>query len=218
MISSLLPSFLASVLPSFLKGFGLGFSLIMAIGAQNAFVLRTGLDGRHIFIICLFCALSDALLISLGVAGMGALLAPLESITTWLYIGAAMWLITYGGLRLRDALSGRSQLNADQSQSKPLWPALSMVAGLTWLNPHVYLDTVVLLGGISAPLIGVEKWSFGIGAILASFVFFFSLGYGAKALSPWLNNPKIWQRIDFGIAAIMFWIAFGLIIAAVTPS
>ena len=206
-----------SFLPSFLKGFGLGFSLIMAIGAQNAFVLRTGLEGRHIFIICLFCALSDAVLITFGVAGMGALLAPMESVTTWLYLGAALWLMVYGGFRLRDAMTGRSKLSAEESQSKPLWPALSMVAGLTWLNPHVYLDTVVLLGGVSAPLIGTDKLAFGLGAVVSSFVFFFTLGYGARALSPWLNDPKIWQKIDFGIAAIMFWIAFGLIIAAATP-
>ena len=208
---------LTSFIPSFIKGFGLGFSLIMAIGAQNAFVLRTGLEGRHIFAICLFCAVSDAVLITVGVAGMGALLAPLESVTAWLYGGAALWLIVYGGMRLRDGLTGQSQLSADQSQSKPLWPALSMVAGLTWLNPHVYLDTVVLLGGISAPLPIAQKWAFGIGATTSSFVFFFILGYGARALSPWLNNPKTWQKIDFGIAAIMFWIATGLIIAAIMP-
>ena len=92
-----------------------------------------------------------------------------------------------------------------------------MVAGLTWLNPHVYLDTVVLLGGISAPLPIAEKWAFGMGATTSSFMFFFTLGYGARALSPWLNNPKTWQKIDFGIAAIMFWIAIGLIIAAIMP-
>ena len=206
-----------NLLPVFLKGFGLGFSLIMAIGAQNAFVLRTGLEGRHIFVICLFCAVSDAVLITVGVAGMGALLAPLESVTAWLYGGAALWLMIYGGLRLRDALLGHSQLTAEKSQSKPLWPALSMVAGLTWLNPHVYLDTVVLLGGVSAPLAVIEKWAFGLGATVSSFVFFFTLGYGARALSPWLSHPKTWQKIDFGIAGIMFWIAIGLLITAFMP-
>ena len=204
-------------LTTFLQGFGLGFSLIMAIGAQNAFVLRTGLDGRHIFIICLFCAASDAVLIALGVGGVGVFLDSLQDVTLWLYLGAALWLIVYGGLRLRDAIMGHTRLNADHAISKPLWPALSMVAGLTWLNPHVYLDTVVLLGGISAPLPIGQKWSFGLGAGLASFVFFFALGYGARALSPYLDNPKTWRRIDFGIAAIMFWIAIGLILAAFKP-
>lgn len=201
-------------IPSFMKGFFLGFSLILAIGAQNAFVLRTGLEGRHVFAICLFCAISDAILITLGVGGMGAILAPLESLNFWLYLIASLWLFTYGAMRLKDAMSGQSQLKAENNEIKSLWPSLSLVAGLTWLNPHVYLDTVVLLGGISAPLGGAEKWSFGLGAIMSSFVFFFSLGYGAKALSPMLNSPKTWQRIDFGIAVIMFWIAIGLVIAA----
>jgi len=199
---------------TFFQGFGLGFSLIMAIGAQNAFVLRTGLDGRHVFIICLFCAVSDAALIALGVGGVGAFLGRWEGLEFWLYLIAAIWLIVYGGLRLREAFRGGAALSLEDTASKPLWPALSMIAGLTWLNPHVYLDTIVLLGGISAPLPVMQKWSFGLGATLSSFVFFFGLGYGAKALSPWLRTPKIWRRIDILIALIMFWIALGLIIAA----
>jgi L-lysine exporter family protein LysE/ArgO len=199
---------------TFFQGFGLGFSLIMAIGAQNAFVLRTGLDGRHVFIICLFCAVSDAALIALGVGGVGAFLGRWEGLEFWLYLIAAIWLIVYGGLRLREAFRGGAALSLEGSETKPLWPALSMIAGLTWLNPHVYLDTIVLLGGISAPLPVMQKWSFGLGATLSSFVFFFGLGYGAKALSPWLRTSKIWRRIDILIALIMFWIALGLIIAA----
>jgi len=199
---------------TFFQGFGLGFSLIMAIGAQNAFVLRTGLDGRHVFIICLFCAVSDAALIALGVGGVGAFLGRWEGLEFWFYLIAAIWLIVYGGLRLREAFRGGAVLSLEDTASKSLWPALSMIAGLTWLNPHVYLDTIVLLGGISAPLPVMQKWSFGLGATLSSFVFFFGLGYGAKALSPWLRTPKIWRRIDILIALIMFWIALGLIIAA----
>ena len=199
---------------TFFQGFGLGFSLIMVIGAQNAFVLRTGLDGRHVFIICLFCAVSDAVLITLGVGGMGAFLGRWEGLEFWLYLIAALWLMIYGGLRLREAYHGGAALNLQDNESKPLWPSLSMVAGLTWLNPHVYLDTIVLLGGISAPLPVSQKWFFGIGAALSSFVFFFGLGYGAKALSLWLRTPKIWRRIDVLIALIMFWIALGLILAA----
>lgn len=199
---------------TFFQGFGLGFSLIMAIGAQNAFVLRTGLDGRHVFIICLFCAVSDAALIALGVGGVGAFLGRWEGLEFWLYLIAAIWLIVYGAMRLREAFRGGVALSLEGSETKPLWPALSMITGLTWLNPHVYLDTIVLLGGISAPLPVMQKWSFGMGATLSSFVFFFGLGYGAKALSPWLRTPKIWRRIDILIALIMFWIALGLIIAA----
>ena len=208
---------LSSLLPSFIKGFGLGFSLIMAIGAQNAFVLRTGLEGRHIFAICLFCAVSDAVLISIGVAGMGALLAPLESVTAWLYGGAALWLIVYGGMRLRDGLTGRSQLSADQSQSKPLWPALSMVAGLTWLNPACVFGHGGVIGRYFCAFAHRSKMGFWYWRNHSQFCVFLHLGYGARALSPWLNNPKTWQKIDFGIAAIMFWIAIGLIIAVIMP-
>lgn len=197
-----------------INGFMLGLSLILAIGAQNAFVLRMGLEGRHVFAVCLFCAVSDAALISAGVAGVGGMLSRADGVTFWLYLIAAAWLVIYGGLRLRDALSGRSSLKASEQSGDSLGVTLMIMAGLTWLNPHVYLDTVVLLGGISATLEAAERPVFAAGAMLSSFVFFFSLGYGARALGGRLTSPNTWVRIDIGIALIMFWLAAGLLWAA----
>jgi len=196
------------------KGFLLGLSLIMAIGAQNAFVFRTGLGGVHVFAICLFCALSDAVLIALGITGMGMVLSGMEHFSFWLYLLAATWLAGYGVLRLRDALKGQSSLKAEGKSRQGLWPALLMAAALTWLNPHVYLDTVVLLGGIAATLEPEERLFFGTGAAVASFVFFFGLGYGARAMGAHLSSPSLWKRIDIGIALVMFWLAAGLLAAA----
>ena len=200
----------------FIKGFGLGFSLILAIGAQNAFILRMGLERQHIFWLCLFSAVSDAVLIAVGVGGVGRLLEPMVSASFWLYLIAAAWLIIYGLLRLKSAFDGSSILEADKRRQMTLPMALLMMGGLTWLNPHVYLDTVVLLGGISATLGAGEKWPFGLGAAISSFVFFFTLGYGASWVGGYLRDPKMWRRIDFGIALVMFWIAAGLIFSAVS--
>ena len=197
-----------------IKGFMLGFSLILAIGAQNAFVFRTGLEGRHVFAICLFCAVSDALLITIGVSGAGAVLGGVDGLVFWFYLVAAAWLMFYGSLRWRDARSGASSLKASDTTIKGLGSSIAVVAGLTWLNPHVYLDTVILLGGISATLSGQDAVLFGLGAVVSSFVFFFSLGYGARMLGGQLTSPKIWARIDYGIALVMFWLAAGLLVAA----
>ena len=197
-----------------IKGFMLGLSLIVAIGAQNAFVFRAGLEGRHVFLICLFCAVSDAILITIGVSGAGVLLGGVDGLVNWFYLIAAAWLIFYGCLRWREARSGASSLQASTADTRGLARSISIVAGLTWLNPHVYLDTVILLGGVSASLTGRDAVLFGVGAVTASFVFFFALGYGARSLGGQLTNPKIWARIDYGIALVMFWLAAGLIIAA----
>lgn len=199
---------------SFLKGFGLGFSLILAIGAQNAFILRMGLERQHVFWLCLFAATSDATLIAIGVGGFGRLLEPMIAASFWLYLLAAAWLIFYGMLRLKDAYTGASVLEASTRQRMTLRAAMLLVAGLTWLNPHVYLDTVVLLGGISATLPSGEKLPFGIGAALASYTFFFALGYGASLMGGYLKDARIWIKIDIGIALVMFWIAGGLIFSA----
>ena len=199
---------------TFIKGFLLGLSLIMAIGAQNAYVLRAGLRRMHVFAICLFCALSDAVLIAVGITGMGAVLGGMEDMSFWLYLVASGWLFGYGLLRLRDALRGQSGLNSEGGERQSLGPALLMAAALTWLNPHVYLDTVVLLGGIASTLGPAERLSFGTGAALASFVFFFGLGYGARAVGKYLTSPASWKKIDLGIAMIMFWLATGFLTAA----
>lgn len=192
------------------SGFGLGLSLILAIGAQNAFVLRAGLLKRYVFIVCLTCSLSDALLIYIGVNGLGRFVQSMPVIIDVMRYGGAIFLVLYGAKSLYSAWRGGTGLTAAGEFSTPRAAALTCLA-LTWLNPHVYLDTVILLGSIAvqSPQPGV----FGIGAILASFVFFFTLGYGAQLLAPFFARPRAWQVLDIGIAAVMFSIAFGLILS-----
>ena len=192
------------------SGFGLGLSLILAIGAQNAFVLRAGLLKRYVFIVCLTCSLSDALLIYIGVNGMGRFVQSMPVIIDVMRYGGAIFLVLYGAKSLYSAWRGGTGLTAAGEFSTLRAAALTCLA-LTWLNPHVYLDTVILLGSIAvqSPQPGV----FGIGAILASFVFFFTLGYGAQLLAPFFARPRAWQVLDIGIAAVMFSIAFGLILS-----
>jgi L-lysine exporter family protein LysE/ArgO len=195
---------------SLFAGFALGFSLIMAIGAQNAFVLRQGLRRQHVFWICLACAGSDALLIAAGVAGFGALVAAnpvLEQAARW---GGAAFLVWYGARSLRSAWAGGAVLDTGGEGAGPsLLPVLVTVLALTWLNPHVYLDTVVLLGGISAQY--PHPVLFGAGAVLASFTFFFLLGYGAALLAPLFANPRAWQLLDAFVGLTMWAIALGLV-------
>ena len=192
------------------SGFGLGLSLILAIGAQNAFVLRAGLLKRYVFIVCLTCSLSDALLIYIGVNGLGRFVQSMPVIFDVMRYGGAIFLVLYGAKSLYSAWRGGTGLEAAGELSTLRAAALTCLA-LTWLNPHVYLDTVILLGSIAvqSPQPGV----FGIGAILASFVFFFTLGYGAQLLAPFFARPRAWQVLDIGIAAVMFSIAFGLILS-----
>ncbi|WIY27617.1 LysE/ArgO family amino acid transporter [Parasedimentitalea psychrophila] len=198
--------------PSLFAGFILGFSLIMAIGSQNAFVLRQGLRRQHVFWICLTCATSDALLITGGVMGFGSLtlLWPwFEQAMRW---GGAGFLIWYGGRSLLAAWRGGESLEAGASTGAgaTVLPVLATVLALTWLNPHVYLDTVVLLGAISAQY--PQPLWFGIGAALASFTFFFSLGYGAAALAPLFARPRAWQILDLLVGLTMWAIAVKLLL------
>ncbi len=186
-------------------GFLTGLSLIVAIGAQNACVLRQGLRREHIFAIVLFAAVSDALLIIVGIAGLGAVIQgyPL-ALEVIRYFGAA-YLVWFGVSALRRALNP-SALEAGQGSGISLGKALASVAALTYLNPHVYLDTVILLGGIGNQF-GSERWLFAIGAATASFAWFFSLGYFAKLLSRFVSSPKFWRILDGFIALVMFSIA-----------
>ena len=197
---------------AFLTGFILGFSLILAIGAQNSFVLRQGLIGRHVFIVALFCALSDALLIIIGVAGISIFLNYIDHVSDWLFGISAIWLAGYGLLRLRDAVTGKSALIAENSSANGLASTLSFLAVVTFANPHVYLDTVVLIGSVSQQFSGNTKLAYVLGASIASFVFFFSLAYGAKLLQPIMKEPSAWRILDCFIAIIMFTIALKLLI------
>ena len=196
---------------AFLTGFILGLSLILVIGAQNSFVIRQGLIGRHVFIVALFCALSDALLITIGVAGISIFLNNyIDLVSVWLFGISAIWLAGYGLLRLRDAVIGKSILITENSSANGLISTLSFLVVLTFANPHVYLDTVVLIGSVSQQFPGNTKLAYAIGASLASFIFFFSLAYGAKYLSPIMQKTLAWRVLDGLISLIMFSIAFNL--------
>ena len=196
------------MLNAFLTGFILGLSLILAIGAQNSFVLRQGLMGRHVFAVALFCSFSDALLIFIGVAGISIFLNDYVNLMSdWLFAVAAIWLACYGLLRLKDAIKGNSALVIESASSNELTSTLSFLALLTFVNPHVYLDTVVLIGSVSQQFPGNIKVAYVLGASLASFVFFFSLAYGAKLLAPIMQKPVAWRLLDSLIAFVMFTLA-----------
>jgi L-lysine exporter family protein LysE/ArgO len=199
------------LIQSLLTGFFLGLSLIIAIGAQNAFVLRQGILGQHVFYVALFCALSDALLICIGVAGISFFLNNFISQNLSILFGlSAVWLSGYGLIRLRSALKSNNSIEIESSPLKGLFATISVAAVLTFLNPHVYLDTMILIGSISQQFSGFHKVTFSFGAILASFVFFFSLAYGARILTPLMERPFSWKILDSLIALIMFTIAFNL--------
>ena len=190
-------------------GFALGFSLILAIGAQNAFVLRQGLRSSHVFAVCLTCALSDAVLIAAGVAGFGALTKAVPGVEIVMRYGGAAFLVWYGARTLWAAWKGGQVLEAGQGAGR-LRTALITCLALTWLNPHVYLDTVVLLGSVSAQY--DDKLAFAAGAMTASFVFFFGLGYGAQMLAPFFRRSSSWRVLDLIVGLTMWAIAAKLIL------
>lgn len=192
-----------------LAGFALGLSLILAIGAQNAFVLRQGLLKSHVFAVCLTCALSDAILIAAGVGGFGALSRAVPGLELAMRLLGAAFLIWYGARMVLSAWRGGQAMQAGRAAGS-LRRALLTCLALTWLNPHVYLDTVVLLGAVSAQY--EDRLSFALGAMTASFVFFFSLGYGARLLAPVFARPKAWQILDLVIALVMWAIAAKLLL------
>jgi L-lysine exporter family protein LysE/ArgO len=196
---------------AFLTGFSLGLSLILAIGAQNAFVLRQGLQRRHVLPVVLTCAISDAVLIVAGVSGFGALTEAAPWVADVLRWAGAAFLVVYGALAFRSAWRGTGALKAEGRVEGRASAAVVTCLALTWLNPHVYLDTVVLIGSVAAQHDGVRT-EFGSGAVLASFTFFFSLGYGARLLAPVFARPLAWRMLDLGIGCIMWAIAAGLVI------
>ena len=197
------------MLAAAINGFLLGASLIIAIGAQNAFVLRQGLARSHVFIICLTCALSDAVLIALGVAGLGTLVANSPAMIAAVTIGGAVFLFVYG-LRAFWRAYRTGGLQAARGKPAGLGAAMAACLAFTFLNPHVYLDTVVLIGALSASYAGAVRLAFGAGAALASFVWFFGLGYGARRLAPVFAARRAWQVLDIAIGMIMWGLATGL--------
>lgn len=192
-----------------LAGFSLSLSLILAIGAQNAFVLKQGLKKHYVFMVCSICALSDAILIIAGVAGFGALVARFPALETIASLGGAAFLLAYGSRSLVSALATTHALDpAGDASAGRARTALACLA-FTWLNPHVYLDTLVLIGSISTQY--DNKLLFCAGAVAASLTFFFSLGYGARLLTPIFHRPGAWKVLDGLIALIMYAIAGSLL-------
>ena len=198
------------VLSDTLSGFALGLSLILAIGAQNAFVLRCGLRQSHTFSVCLVCAVSDAILITLGIIGFGSLLKVMPSLVDAFRYGGAAFLLFYGARSAQSAWHGEGKLAAE-GHADSFISVVGTSLALTWLNPHVYLDTVILLGSIASQ--SESQIGFGVGATAASFSFFFSLGYGARLLAPFFQRPQAWRVLDFIIATVMWAIAFSLLMS-----
>ena len=195
-----------SVLSAGVAGFALSMGLILAIGPQNIFVLRQGLLRSHVFAVCLVCSLADALLIAVGVLGLGAYLSGVEGAEFWISMGAALFITGYGMMRVRSSMDP-SGMSIGEEDGADLVPTLGTAMAFTFLNPHVYLDTVMLIGSASSRYATDERASFAAGAMLASFLFFFALGYGARRLSSLLESPESWRVIDRGIACVMFVIA-----------
>ena len=198
------------MIPAFLNGFFLGASLIIAIGAQNAFILRQGLLRQHVFILCLICALADALLIALGVAGVGAFIAASPKLITFVTIGGALFLFSYAFIAFRRAMNPQA-MDSGVTGEASLRTAIATCLAFTFLNPHVYLDTVLLLGALSANYPQTARLAYAAGAMIASFVWFFSLGYGARLLEPVFVKPAAWRILDFMIAAVMALIGLTLL-------
>lgn len=188
-------------------GFFLGLTLIVAIGAQNAFILRQGLRREHVLPLVVFCAAADALLVAAGVGGMAAVLAGRPLLARGLAIGGALFLAAYGLAALWRARRAQSLEAAANGAGMPLGAALAQAAAFTLLNPHVYLDTVVLVGSIGAQQPGSLKGWFVAGASLASALWFAGLGFGARLLAPVFARPRAWQVLDCLIGAVMLGLA-----------
>ncbi|WP_111561088.1 LysE/ArgO family amino acid transporter [Rhizobium sp.] len=192
-----------------LSGLFLGASLIIAIGAQNAFILRQGLLRSHVFVLCLICALSDALLIAAGVAGLGTLVSQSPTLIIAVSLGGMLFLGTYSFMAFRRALQPGA-IEAGTPEPLGLKAAVATCLAFTFLNPHVYLDTVVLLGSLSAAYHGVDRLAYGLGAAAASFIWFFGLGYGARLLQPVFAKPAAWRVLDVLIGIVMALLAISL--------
>ncbi|KQQ66013.1 L-lysine exporter [Microbacterium sp. Leaf320] len=217
---------------SLFAGLGLGLSLIVAIGAQNVFVLRQGIRREHVLPVVIICAVSDALLIAAGVAGLGFVI----SAAPWLVVVArwagALFLLAYGIIAARRAWRGGEELRVDTDPTEhiasardaghtatatrtatrtSLVPVIATVLALTWLNPHVYLDTVLMLGSIAATH-GEQRWLFAAGAMAASILWFTALGFGARYVGRWLRTERSWRILDALIAVVMITLAVSLVL------
>ncbi|MEO7007314.1 MAG: LysE/ArgO family amino acid transporter [Terrimesophilobacter sp.] len=202
---------MSSATLSSLAGLGFGLSLIVAIGAQNAFVLRQGLRREHVLPVVVLCAASDVILIAVGVAGLGSLLQAAPWLLTVVRIAGAAFLLGYAALAVRRALTPGGLAASPEGPRISLRTALVACTALTWLNPHVYLDTVLVLGSVAGTH-GQDRWWFGLGAATASILWFTTLGFGARLLRPVFSRPASWRVLDAVIAAVMISIAVGLLL------
>lgn len=196
--------------PAYWQGLGLAASLIMAIGAQNAHVLRTGLQRRHVGVTVATCVLVDVLLIWAGVAGMGAAVEAVPLAMQAIRWGGAAFLLWYGLRSWRAAFSAQTLPVRDGDTKSGLRAALWSVIALSLLNPHVYLDTVILLGGVGGKLPEPARQAFTIGAITASVLWFSAVGFGARTLAHWLDRPRVWQGIEVLTGCTMLWMGANL--------
>ena len=195
-----------------ITGFALSLSLILAIGAQNAFVLRQGLSGRNVLLVCSICSISDAILIILGVFVVGELVSQSGN-SDILEIAAVVFLLAYAVTRFRSSITGSDGLDMNSSDhSESAFKTFVLTMGFTWLNPHVYLDTLLLIGGGAAGLEGEQRLAFAAGAVIASFVFFFLLGFGARSISHRISDPRTWQWIDAGVGITMLLVASSILL------
>lgn len=195
---------------TFLTGLGVGFSLILAIGAQNAFVLRQGLKREYVLSVCLICALSDSILIYLGITGFSKIVGEFPLINIFAQYFGALFHFIYGLKSFYSAFRKNTRLDPSRIEKANIYRVLGTCLAFTWLNPHVYLDTVGLVGSISMNFTN-ELPTFAMGAILSSWIFFFSLGYGAKFLLPLFQNSISWKILDFLIGVIMWVSAINLL-------
>lgn len=197
---------------SFLHGFVVCFGLIVSIGAQNAFLLKQGILKQHVFWIALICFVCDVLLMGVGVLGLGSLIAQSPISSLILALIGAIFLFTYGSRSFIAAYHGSSQLLMQQDKTKSsLKKAVLVTLAITLLNPHVYIDTVVIVGGIGGTLNFEQKVQFLIGALICSFLWFFGVGYGAGLLSPYFEKRRTWQILDSITGLIMYGIALSLL-------
>lgn len=195
----------------YITGLTMGLSLIVAIGAQNAFVLQQGLRNEHVLAVSLACALSDAVLIVIGVTSFRQIAVLLPWLDPVMRFAGAAFLVWYGARNLLSAWRSSQALSTAEGQSVSLAKTLSTCLALTWLNPHVYLDTVVLLGTISTRFPGGEA-AFALGAMTGSFLFFFALGYGARWLRGFFARPSAWRALETLIGLTMWAIAGSLLV------
>ena len=199
------------MLSTYVQGLAVGMSLIIAIGAQNAFVLKQGLKKQFVFWVCFVCALSDSILIVLGVSGFSKVLQHYPEIIQFSKWAGALFLFCYGFQHALRAFKSQQGLEASPIEKHHLVNIILLCLALTWLNPHVYLDTVILLGTIASRV--TDKLAFALGAVLSSFIFFFSLGYGARVLQPLFAKPLSWKILDILIGVVMWGIAASLLLA-----